>query len=51
LVAVRLLAAMPDRQAEAAVLLGKLVAAWPDHPLRGEFDALSQQLHKHTKPA
>jgi hypothetical protein len=51
LLAARLLAATPDRQAEAAVLLGKLVAAWPDHPLRGEFDALSQQLHEHTKSA
>ena len=51
LLAARLLAAMPDRRAEAAVLIGKLLVAWPDHPLRGEFDALSQQLHEHTKPA
>ncbi len=51
LLAARLLAAMTDRQAEAAVLLGKLVTIWPDHPLRGEFDALSQQLHEHTKSA
>lgn len=51
LLATRLLIATPGRQAEAAVLLGKLVAAWPDHPLRGEFDALAQQLQHQTRSA
>jgi hypothetical protein len=51
LLAARLLVATPDRQAEAAVLLGKLIAAWPDHPLRGEFDALVQQLQRQTRSA
>ncbi|MFC5740935.1 hypothetical protein [Dyella tabacisoli] len=33
-----------DQPTEAIVLLGKLRTAWPDHPLRGEIDALARQL-------
>jgi hypothetical protein len=33
-----------DQPTEALVLLGKLRAAWPDHPLRGEIDALTTRL-------
>jgi hypothetical protein len=51
LLAARILTAVPDRQAEATVLLGKLAATWPDHPLRNELDALAQQLHEQTKSA
>ena len=31
---------------EAIVLLGKLAATWPDHPLRGEMDTLAHQLQR-----
>jgi hypothetical protein len=51
LLAARLLVATPDRQAEAAVLLGKLAAGWPDHPLRGEIDTLAQQLQRQNHSA
>ena len=43
LLTARLLAGQAQRM-EASVLLGKLAAAWPDHPLRPEIDAQQQQL-------
>jgi hypothetical protein len=51
LLAARLLAATPERTADAVVLLGKLSAHWPDHPLRRDIDALAQQLQAQTKSA
>ena len=51
LLAARLLAATPERTADAVVLLGKLSAHWPDHPLRRDIDAFAQQLQAQTKSA
>lgn len=44
LLAARLLGEQPHRGTEGVVLLGKLMQAWPDHPLRGEMEALAQRL-------
>jgi hypothetical protein len=44
LLAARQLAAHADQHAEAAALLERLAAAWPDHPLRSEIDAQRRQL-------
>lgn len=44
LLAARQLAAHADQHAEATVLLDRLAAAWPDHPLRAEIDAQRRQL-------
>ncbi|KZC18645.1 MULTISPECIES: hypothetical protein [Rhodanobacter] len=44
LLAARQLAAHADQRAEAAALLERLAAAWPDHPLRSEIDAQRRQL-------
>jgi len=44
LLAARALAAHADQHADAAALLDRLVAAWPEHPLRGEIDAQRRQL-------
>jgi hypothetical protein len=44
LLAARALAADPDQHARAAALLDRLIAAWPEHPLRGEIDARRRQL-------
>ena len=46
LLAARLLGDELDQRAEAVVLLGKLAAAWPDHPLRAELDAMAQRLQQ-----
>jgi len=51
LLAAQLLAASPEHRAEGMVLLGKLSANWPDHPLRREIDALRKQLQEQTKTA
>lgn len=39
------------QHAEAAVLLGKLAAAWPDHPLHRELSSLAQTLQHAGKGA
>ncbi|WP_114238376.1 hypothetical protein [Dyella sp. C9] len=44
LLAARLLGVELGQRTEATVLLGRLVQAWPDHPLRAEIDALARQL-------
>lgn len=44
LLAARQLAAHADQHAEAAALLDRLAAAWPEHPLRSEIDAQRRQL-------
>ncbi|AGG88485.1 hypothetical protein [Rhodanobacter denitrificans] len=44
LLAARQLAAHADQRAEAAALLERLAAAWPDHPLCSEIDAQRRQL-------
>jgi len=44
LLAARQLAAHADQHAEAALLLDRLAAAWPEHPLRAEIDAQRRQL-------
>ncbi|MHA6203075.1 hypothetical protein ACXU4B_01460 [Dyella soli] len=50
LLAARLLADPLAQPTEAIVLLGRLAAAWPEHPLRGEIDALAGQLGQ-SRPA
>jgi hypothetical protein len=42
LLAVRLL----GQTTEAMVLLGKLMAAWPDHPLHAEMKTLAHELQR-----
>ncbi|MGB5852303.1 MAG: hypothetical protein WBG85_08420 [Rhodanobacter sp.] len=44
LLAARALAAHADQHASAAALLDRLIAAWPEHPLREEIDAQRRQL-------
>ncbi len=44
LLAARQLAEHADQRVEAAALLDRLVAAWPEHPLRAEIDAQRRQL-------
>lgn len=44
LLAARQLAAHADQHGEAAALLDRLAAAWPEHPLRSEIDAQRRQL-------
>jgi hypothetical protein len=44
LLATRALAAHADQHASAAALLDRLIAAWPEHPLREEIDAQRRQL-------
>lgn len=44
LLAARLLGDQPHRSTEGVVLLGKLMQAWPDHPLRAEMEALAKRL-------
>lgn len=51
LLAGRLLGDELGQRAEAIVLLGKLAAAWPEHPLRKDIDALAQRLQQQPKPA
>lgn len=46
LLAARLLGDELDQRAEAVVLLGKLAAAWPDHPLHAALLALAQRLQQ-----
>lgn len=46
LLAARLLVDPLGQRAEAAVLLGKLMAAWPEHRLHGDMDALARQLRE-----
>ncbi len=50
LLAARLLGDDLGQRAEAVVLLGKLAAAWPEHPLRKDIDALAQRLQQ-PRPA
>ncbi|WP_130618368.1 tetratricopeptide repeat protein [Dyella amyloliquefaciens] len=51
LLAARLLGDELDQRAEAVVLLGKLAAAWPEHPLRKDIDTLAQRLQQQPRPA
>ena len=52
LLAARLLGDTLNQVAEAVVLLGKLAAAWPQHPLRKDIDALARRLQEQQpKPA
>jgi len=51
LLAARWLSESPSQRAEAAVLLGKLIAAWPEHPLQPEMAALARQWQKEAGAA
>ena len=44
LLAAHQLAAHADQHGEAAALLDRLIAAWPEHPLRADIDAQRRQL-------
>jgi len=44
LLAVRLLTAHPEQQAEARQLLDRLTTEWPDHPLRSDIENMRHQL-------
>lgn len=46
LLAARLLGEELGQRAEAGVLLGKLAAAWPEHPLRAEIEAQARRLRQ-----
>jgi hypothetical protein len=45
LLAARLIASQPERRMEASLLLGRLAAAWPDHPLQSQMQALLRELN------
>jgi hypothetical protein len=44
LLAARALATHTDQHTAAMALLDRMIATWPDHPLRAEIDAQRQQL-------
>ncbi|RDI98171.1 hypothetical protein DVT68_13925 [Dyella solisilvae] len=51
LLAARLLSQELGQRTEAGVLLGRLAAAWPQHPLHEEMVTLAQQLQQRPDPA